>query len=66
MKYNQHLMSEYDKYQAHQEYTSQVQENWQKEMKDFEKSTQLALQEMQNMAEHKIMTKNTETQHVFY
>lgn len=66
MKYNQQLMEEYDKYQAHQEYTGQLQESWQKEMKEFEKSTQLALKDMQNLAENKLMTKTAEMQHVNY
>jgi cilia- and flagella-associated protein 57 len=64
MKYNQQLMAEYDKYQAHQEYTGLLQENWQKEMKEFEKSTQLALADMHNIAEQKINSKSVETQHL--
>ena len=64
MKYNQQLMEEYDKYQAQQEYSSKLQHSWQNQMKDFEKNTQVALSEMQGVAETKLNAKAFEMQHV--
>ena len=64
MKYNQQLMAEYDKYQAQQDYTSRLQEDWQDQMKEFEKKTQEALADMQSVAEGKLNGKGHEIQHV--
>ncbi|KAL2912228.1 hypothetical protein HK105_208296 [Polyrhizophydium stewartii] len=62
IKYNQQLMEEYEKYQQQQDRTSALQDSWQKQMRDFEMSTQRSLAEMQAIAESRLNTKSAEIQ----
>ncbi|KAK5665187.1 hypothetical protein QVD99_008034 [Batrachochytrium dendrobatidis] len=62
IKYNQQLMEEYEKYQLQQDHTSLLQENWQKQMREFESSTQKTLSEMQGVAETRLNSKSSEIQ----
>ncbi|KAJ3219703.1 Cilia- and flagella-associated protein 57 [Dinochytrium kinnereticum] len=59
-KYNQQLMEEYEKFQDLQANAGQMQEQWQKQMKDFEGSTQRALADAQSEAEARLNMKSAE------
>jgi predicted nucleic acid-binding Zn-ribbon protein len=58
-------MAEYEKYHSQQDKTGALQEKWQKQMRDFEASTQKALSELQSIAESRLNTKSLEIQRLF-
>ncbi|KAJ3096593.1 Cilia- and flagella-associated protein 57 [Phlyctochytrium planicorne] len=59
-KYNQQLMEEYEKFQDLQANAGSMQEQWQKQMKDFEGATQRALSDAQAEAEARLNMKSAE------
>ncbi|KAJ3114298.1 Cilia- and flagella-associated protein 57 [Phlyctochytrium bullatum] len=59
-KYNQQLMEEYEKFQDLQANAGQMQDQWQKQMKDFEGATQRSLSDAQAEAEARLNMKSAE------
>ncbi|KAJ3142003.1 Cilia- and flagella-associated protein 57, partial [Physocladia obscura] len=59
-KYNQELMTEYEKYQSLQGKSQSHQDQWRKQMKDFDMNTQRALAFVQKEYEEKISLKQAD------
>lgn len=62
IKNNGELMAEYEKYQLQQNKAASLQEKWQKQMREFEHSTQKALADLQTSAETRLNSKSIEIQ----
>jgi chromosome segregation ATPase len=58
-------MSEYEKFHVQQGKAALLQEKWQKQMREFESSTQKALSELQGIAEARLNTKSAEIQRLY-
>ncbi|KAJ3033909.1 Cilia- and flagella-associated protein 57 [Rhizophlyctis rosea] len=61
-KYNQQLMEEYEKFQAQQARTHELQTTWQKDMKSFEAGMRKALSDAQQEAENRLNAKSADIQ----
>ncbi len=62
IKYNGELMAEYEKYQNQQNKTAFLQDKWQKQMKDFEGTTQKSLTDVQINAESRLQARSLDIQ----
>lgn len=58
-------MAEYEKFHVQQGKAAALQEKWQKQMRDFESSTQQALTELQGIAESRLNAKSCDIQRLF-
>ncbi|KAJ3047877.1 Cilia- and flagella-associated protein 57, partial [Rhizophlyctis rosea] len=61
-KYNQQLMEEYEKFQGQQAKTQELQQTWQKQMRDFENGMRKALTDTQTEMENRLNAKTAEIQ----
>jgi chromosome segregation ATPase len=58
-------MTEYEKFHVQQGKAAQLQEKWQKQMRDFENNTQKALAELQSIAESRLNAKSADIQRLY-